>query len=130
MNSKIYLRGFEKELSTAAEMAGIDIEDAEGLIDAYFKALDYMIDDERMPSIPIHSLGTLRFDDRRVRSILRDKAGIKLKEINRLKYQKQLDLISKRTEKEKNGENGVGFWWSFVPKDFVTQLIKKENEEK
>lgn len=129
MFKKFYLKGFEKEVLTACEMSGIDPEDAEDLLDSYFKALDYLIDDDRAPTITIEGLGKLSFDPLKVKRILKERGTYPLKEENKKRYELQLDLLSKRIEKEKNKEKGVGFWWSFVPKNFLTTLINKDEKQ-
>jgi len=131
--NNIYLKDFKKEVEVAAEMAGIDIEDADNLIDKYFEALSYIIDDERIPNVAVSSLGGLRFNQKKVEKILRDIAGMKLKPESKKYYETILEHVSKRVEKErfykgKQRQKGLGFWWSFVPKDFITQLIKKEKD--
>lgn len=131
--NNIYLKDFKKEVEVAAEMAGIELEDANYLVDRYFKALSYIINDERMPIVRVTSLGTLKFDEKKVNNILKDIKAIKIKPETKKFYETKLEHVSKRVKKEglgkgKEREKGLGFWWSFVPKDFVTQLIKKEKD--
>ncbi len=124
-----YLDIVEKEVNTAAEMAGIEVEDAKEMLDAYFKALDYLLDDERIPEVAIQSMGTLKYSKSRLRQSLEGLSTYKMKEENKERYDIQIPLIEERIRKSKE-ESGVGYWWSFVPKNFASQLLelKKKDE--
>lgn len=131
---KKYLIPFEKELQVAAEMSGIEINDAEEMVDAYFKAIDYLMDDERIPTISVQSLGILRFTKSKLNRIFATRSEgsnskVIVREDTKRKLNIQVDYITKRKEKESKKEFGVGFWWSFVPKNFATQLLEKENKK-
>lgn len=131
---KKYLEPFKKELEVAAEMSGIDMEDAEEMVDAYFKAVDYLMDDERIPTISIQSLGILRFSKSKLKRFLTprcedSKSPVVVSERKRRLLDIQVEHIMNRLHKEDRREAGVGFWWSFVPRNFATQLLEKENKK-
>lgn len=123
-----YLDILEKEVSTAAEMAGIEIEDAKEMIDAYFKALDHLIDDERIPEVAIQSMGKIKYSKSKLKQALSGSLPFKMKEDKLERLETQIPLIEARLEKELKKESGVGYWWSFVPKDFATQLVELKNK--
>jgi len=129
----IYIKGFEKELEVAAEMAGIDIKDAKTLLDQYYKALGYLIDDQRAPIINVHAWGVFKFSSTLVDRVLNAKTwAMSISDRKRKYYELFLKYVGGRLERENNKEVGVGFWWSLVPRDFVNQLMVKEgfNEDK
>ncbi len=130
---KIYIKGFEKELEVAAEMAGIDIKDAKDLLDHYYKALSYLVEDQRAPTINVHAWGMFKFSSTMVDRVLKAKTwAMNISDKKRKYYELFLKYIGDRIRRESNREVGVGFWWSLVPRDFVNQLMEKEevNENK
>lgn len=128
MFNSVYLNDLEKEIAVAAKMADIDIEDAKELVDAYFKSIDYLADDDRIPEIQVQSIGTLKFSNVKANGLLSDRERpIPMKKETRETREIQIKHIRDRIEREDRKEKGIGFFWSFVPRNFVELLYKKDD---
>jgi hypothetical protein len=117
-------------LEVAAEMSGISKEDAQEVADSYFQTLSYLIDDDRIPEIYVQSLGKLEFSKDKVKMAMANKSNFKLSEHEAEFLNTQVPIVENRISREDKRESGIGYWWSFVPKNFVSQLIKNKNDGK
>lgn len=127
-----YLKQTENELKIAAEKAGLSIEEAQELLDDFFKIIRDFLNDERMPSFYVPylgkfmpTLGSIRRSLRLTFRMLKDGRIIKDIAIYRIK---KFWPIRQRLIKERLNIPQYKHW-RYIPTDWQKKAIPEDYEK-
>ncbi len=121
----------DNEIKIACEVSGIDYKDAEYEFFHFFSSLKELIKDERLPEIEVEGLGIFRSTTNRIKFIINKhiksyRKGLRPKfyteyMIKKLwyPYKRIIEDRFGKTQVIEKGDGGVGYFWSFVPRQFA-----------
>ena len=142
--TRLSLESLDDEIRIACKASGIDYKDAPEEFYNFFRHVQILIQDERLPDVTLNELGTFKSTPTSIKSALRYyKQQYKLGNFSRdfVKYvAAKLWYPYKRIVDYKSGSGGVisdkvgvGYFWTYVPMKFshtlFPELTKKALEE-